>query len=247
MDNIWIVLYALPRYAIRSMILVLSYFPTGTMERIDIPGQIATAKTLSRMLSATPPTARGPPQVLIYDIHALQERFYFADSIIPQLETAVPLLVNKLETELANDPITIAFPDEGAFKRFSSLLPDKYPVIICMKVRDGDSRKVTIMEGEAKNRHVLIIDDLVQSGGTLMNCKKLLQELGALKVSCFVTHAIFPNNSWMKFSQEPESTRFAKFYVTNSCPEITNSLCNSSPFEVLSLGPSIAEFIDEHL
>merc|ERR1712232_1224082 len=191
------------------------------MERVDFPGQIATAKTLSRMLSCTPPTSKGPPQIVIYDIHALQERFYFADSILPQLQTAMPLLVNKIDNEMKRDEITIAFPDEGAFKRFKALMPKDLPTITCMKIRKGTERSVSIMEGEPKGRHVIIIDDLVQSGGTLLNCKNLLLELGAAKVSCFVTHAVFPNNSWKKFTEESEDKRFHKFFITNSCPEIT--------------------------
>eukprot|EP00118_Oscarella_pearsei_P009381 m.54005 g.54005 ORF g.54005 m.54005 type:complete len:69 (+) comp34301_c0_seq5:529-735(+) len=54
------------------------------MERVDKEGQIATAKTLAILLSAIPLAALGPAQIVIYDIHALQERFYFADSVIPR-------------------------------------------------------------------------------------------------------------------------------------------------------------------
>lgn len=72
-------IYALPRYCIKNMLLILPYFPTGTMERIDSEGQVATAKTLSRMLSAVPLTSKGPVKLIIFDIHALQERFYFDD------------------------------------------------------------------------------------------------------------------------------------------------------------------------
>ena len=217
------------------------------MERVDVSGQIATAKTLSRMLCCTPATARGPPQILIYDIHSLQEQFYFADSIIPQLHTAIPLINHKLEVEYSDEPMAIAFPDEGAFKRFSRLVPSKYPTIICMKVRKGDKRIVSIMEGEPLGKHVIIIDDLVQSGGTLLNCKNVLLENGALKVSCFVTHAVFPKDSWKKFIEEPKETRFSKFFVTDSCPEVTDKLKDEEPFEILPLAPSIAKFIEEQL
>lgn len=47
--------------------------------------------------------------------------------------------------------------------------------VICTKVRDGDKRIVRLKEGEPKGRHVVIIDDLVQSGGTLIECQKLLK------------------------------------------------------------------------
>jgi len=240
-------LYALPRHSVRSLLIILSYFPTGTMERVDLKGQIATAKTLCRMLSCTPPTSRGPPQVLIYDIHALQEQFYFADSILPQLQTAIPMLVSLFDTEYKREDIAIAFPDEGAFKRFNKLLPSDIPTITCMKIRQGNSRIVSIMEGEPQGKTVIVIDDLVQSGGTLLACKNALLEHGASNVSCFVTHAIFPNASWKKFTEEPKEKAFQKFYVTNSCPEVTSQLENHEPFKVLSLAPSICQFLSENL
>ena len=217
------------------------------MERVELPGQVATAKTLCRMLSCTPPTSRGPPQLVIYDIHALQERFYFADSILPQLQSAIPLIVDRINTDTDRKSVSIAFPDEGAFKRFYKQMPEDIPTITCMKIRKGEKRIVSIMEGDPKDRHVIIIDDLVQSGGTLMNCKNLLLELGASSVSCFVTHAIFPNDSWKKFAEEKKETAFKKFYLTNSCPEATNKLVGIEPFVILSLAPSICEFLTEYL
>jgi len=68
------VLFHLPRYCARSLVVVLPYFPTATMERVDQEGQIATAMSLARLLSSIPPLAEGPARVLIYDIHALGER-----------------------------------------------------------------------------------------------------------------------------------------------------------------------------
>ena len=57
------VIYALPRYMAKRFRLILPYFATGTMERIDLIGQIATADTLSRILSVTPAAISGPSQV----------------------------------------------------------------------------------------------------------------------------------------------------------------------------------------
>ena len=240
------VIYTLPRLSVRSLTIVLSYFPTGTMERVDTIGQVATAKSLSRMLSSIPSASRGPPHVVIFDIHALQEQFYFADNILPHLLTATPLLMQEVEKFSDRESVSIAFPDEGAYKRFHRLLPS-FPTITCMKVREGNQRKVTIVEGEAKGRHVIIVDDLVQSGGTLMECKNELIARGAGRVSCFVPHAVFPNGSWKRFAEEEAATRFANFFVTNSCPEVTSLLQGEPPFHVLSLAPLIAGFLKHNL
>jgi len=115
------VLYALPKYMVKSLILICAYFPTGTMERVDSEGQIATAFTFARLLSNIPLTQRGPVKIMIYDIHALQERFYFSETAVPLLLSAVPLFINKLEANHSDEVISIAFPDEGACKRFGKL------------------------------------------------------------------------------------------------------------------------------
>ena len=80
-----------------------------------------------------------------------------------------------------------------------------------------------------------------------MECKNALFEKGAASVSAFVTHAIFPNSAWRKFAEEKGCQRFETFYVTNSCPEVTDLLVNQSPFKVLSLATSICKNLDIHL
>jgi len=239
------VIFALPRYFIKSLTIVLPYFPTGTMERIDEEGQIATAMTLARLLSATPPTTCGPSRLLIYDIHALQERFYFGDNVVPILSSAIPIFVDQLRRDHASEKIAIAFPDEGAWKRFHKQFVGQ-DYIICTKVRDGDKRIVTVGEGKefCAQRHVFIVDDLIKTGGTTIECNRALRKFGATHVSAFVTHAIFPGESWKKFTQPKENDpKFDIFYLTNSCPTMANQLRDNAPFKVLELAPSIVQLL----
>lgn len=137
-------LYHLPKYLCRSLKVLLPYFPTGTMERIQIQGEIATAYSLAQMLSAIPLTRTGPSEVVIFDIHALQNQFYFSSNIIVRLESTVELLLN----ELKDEKYAIAFPDDGAHKRFGHMFDGKdYPILVCSKIREGDKRITTIKEG----------------------------------------------------------------------------------------------------
>jgi len=232
-------IYSLPRYLAKNFSVVLPYFPTGTMERIDIEGQVATAATLIRLLGIIPMTKNGPTKIIIFDIHALQERFYFPDSVIPICLSAAPLFLNEIEL-LNEDKITIAFPDEGATKRFGKLY-QKYPIVTCIKVRQQHTRKVEVKDGNPKECHVFIIDDLVQTGGTLLECAKALKESGACKISVCCTHAVFPNDSWKKFIN-PEVSCISKFYVTNSIPSTTDKLKDVEVFKVLSLEPLIQDY-----
>jgi ribose-phosphate pyrophosphokinase len=231
------VIFEIPRLLARSLTVLLPFFPVGTMERVDREGQVATASTLARMISLTPFTLSGPTQLVIFDIHALQERFYFTDAVIPRLETAIPLLRERLR----DDPgAAIAFPDEGAQKRFGGMFPDRH-VILCHKTRHDDNRKVTIREGEPNGRHVVIVDDLVMTGGTLLQSAGALRDAGASQVSAYVTHGVFPGQSWTRFTD----AEFHRFWLTDSCPKTVDAVQGRDPFEVLSLGDTLADLLGD--
>ncbi|KAL7589483.1 hypothetical protein Lser_V15G36859 [Lactuca serriola] len=237
------VIFALPRLFVASFTLVLPFFPTGSFERMEEEGDVATAFTMARILSNIPISRGGPTSLVIYDIHALQERFYFSDNVLPYFETGIPLLKQRLHQLPDADKVVIAFPDDGAWKRFHKLL-DHFPMVVCAKVREGDKRIVRLKEGNPEGCHVVIVDDLVQSGGTLIECQKVLAAHGATKVSAYVTHAVFPKNSWEKFTHkngENSSKGFAYFWITDSCCPTVKSIEKKAPFEVLSLAGSIAD------
>ncbi|KAF8390477.1 hypothetical protein HHK36_025003 [Tetracentron sinense] len=236
------VIYALPKMFVLSFTLVLPFFPTGTSERMEEEGDVATAFTLARILSNIPISRGGPTSLVTFDIHALQERFYFGDNILPCFDSGIPLLKNRLQQLPDSDNISIAFPDDGAWKRFHKQL-QHFPMIVCAKVREEDQRIVRLKEGDPRGRHVVIVDDLVQSGGTLIECQKVLAAHGASKISAYVTHGIFPNRSWERFQQDyggsPENG-LTYFWITDSCPLTVKEVKNKLPFEVLSLAGSIA-------
>ncbi|KAF8043458.1 hypothetical protein BT93_A1711 [Corymbia citriodora subsp. variegata] len=236
------VIYALPRLFVASFTLVLAYFPTGSFERMEEEGDVATAFTMARILSNIPISRGGPTSLVIYDIHALQERFYFGDHVLPLFETGIPLLKRRLCELPESEKIVVAFPDDGAWKRFHKLL-DNFPAVVCTKVREGDKRIVRLKEGNPSGCHVVIVDDLVQSGGTLIECQKVLAANGAAKVSAYVTHAVFPKRSWERFTFNGEGSDkgFTYFWITDSCPHTVKAIGNQAPFEVLSLAGSIAD------
>ncbi|KAJ0435556.1 putative ribose-phosphate diphosphokinase [Helianthus annuus] len=237
------VIFALPRLFVASFTLVLPFFPTGSFERMEEEGDVATAFTMARILSNIPASRGGPTSLVIYDIHALQERFYFGDHVLPCFETGMPLLKQRLHQLPDADNVVIAFPDDGAWKRFHKLL-DHFPTVVCAKVREGDKRIVRLKEGDPAGRHVVIVDDLVQSGGTLIECQKVLAAHGANKVSAYVTHAVFPKKSYERFVHkdgENSKKAFEYFWITDSCANTVKEIGNKAPFEVISLAGSIAD------
>jgi ribose-phosphate pyrophosphokinase len=233
-------IYALAALAPKSLKILLPYFPTGTMERIDHEGQVATASTLAQMISAVAPAGPGPVPLYLWDIHALPIRHYFGQNISPKFKTGTKLLKERL----AGENVSIAFPDEGAWKRFKTMFSEEdgtplFPLIVCRKVRDGEKRKVTVSEGEVAGRNVVIVDDLIHSGGTTIECLKALKEAGAATVSAYATHGVLEQEAWKKF----QDAGFAHVWITDSCPATAAVVKNVAPFEVLSLAPSIARAV----
>jgi ribose-phosphate pyrophosphokinase len=235
------IIYAMPRYGYKEFKVILPFYPTGTMERGDTEDQVVTAKTLATVLSATPLNRGGPVEIVLYDIHTLGQRHYFGPSILTRYKTGTKYLKQKLE----GDDWTIMFPDIGAWKRFRVMFDGsksdgrKFAMGYCDKIRDGAKRIVTLKEGDVKGRRVVIVDDIIRSGGTILECAKALAAAGAAEVSAYATHGVFPKNSWEKFLD----AGLAKVWITDSCPKTAVKVAGKGPFEVLSLDRSIARVI----
>merc|ERR1712048_278805 len=234
---------------IASLTILLPYYPHGTKERKMSEGEVATANTIGRMLSSLPSVGR-PTRVMIYDLHTLQNRFYLHTNAIASLHSTVPLLLRAMAAEqpdeVAGKITAIAFPDDGAHKRFGKPFSDKgFPTITCGKIREGETRIVRITEGDAVGHHVLIVDDLTRSGGTLAECGRVLLQSGAKGVSAFVAHAAFPSSVPQRFCRNDGKTGdygiFRRFYTTNSNPTVTAKLPRNDVFRVLDLLPQVLE------
>jgi len=231
---------------IESLTVVLPFYPTATMERVVKEGTIATASTMARLFNTLPSCGR-PTCLLVYDVHTLQNRFYLSGHTLAQLESTVPLLRQELAAAGVD---AVAFPDDGAAKRFGDMFPEfRDRLVTCGKHRNGDRRVVIIQDGEetaAMAKHVVIVDDLVQSGGTLYECGEALKRAGAAKVSAFVAHAVFPGASWRRFAPGGDRAIFDRFWVSNSIPGTVDQLPRAAAdglgggFQVLDIMPKIA-------
>lgn len=231
-------IYAMKFYGARMLNVWLPFYPPGTKERIVDYGDIATAKTLARMISATPRLANGEAAKFhIFDIHAEAEGFFFSDDVQYCPHTAIPIFVRELQ-KLANfENTNIAFPDIGAAKRFGHLLPQFTCPVLYHKERYGEDRKLVLVEGDPRGKDVWIVDDLATTGGTLLKCREKLVKSGAKSVSVFVTHGVFPQERWKRLCDNAD---FANIWITDSCPIPAQHIEGLKPFRVLSLVPELA-------
>ena len=199
------------RKKIKSLNIHIPFFSVATMERATYDNEIATAEILSKIISSL---CEIKVNIHVYDLHTLANRFYFNhDNCTVIMNSAIPQLQQMIKRETV-----IVFPDDGAYKRFSPLFKS-YRQIILSKIRDGDERRISIKESKHipkdfdKSKYdVLIVDDLVQSGSTLIEVINYLKTNGYSNISCYVTHGVFPNMSYKKFF----NLNIVNFYVTDS-------------------------------
>lgn len=212
--------YAMIRMLARSgpakITVILPYFASGTMDRVEEEGEVATAIGHARLLSSLPGTDSHKTTIAIVDIHNLSERGFFTDDVALDLLSAVPHrdLVHADGERMREDAV-ILFPDDGALKRYRRSFP-KRDVAWCDKLRrDGKVVSLTLAGGaDLRGREVLIVDDLVQSGTTLVMAAEAAHRAGATSVSAFVTHGVLPGNARHRFTAE----HFRTVWITDSIP-----------------------------
>lgn len=231
-----------PQYAvIRSIIdsyadkirVIMPYFPVGTMERISKKWEVATASYFADLISHIPSTRNGKPSLHTFDIHALVERFLF-DSfhVNAELHSALSLL------EVHPDSV-IAFPDDGAAKRFSDAFPENKNRIICIKVRgEWDKREITIKEWDPKWKNVILIDDLIQTWGTLREAARMLRARWAKSVHAFAPHGVFPGDSHIALATELD-----ELIVTDTIPANIERAKWVKNMRVLSIVPLLEKIL----
>jgi phosphoribosylpyrophosphate synthetase len=117
-----------------------------------------------------------------------------------------------------------------------------FSIIVCGKERNGEERIVRINEGDPTGKHCIVVDDLIQTGGTIIKCQRVLKAKGAIKASAYATHAVFPEESWKKFT---ERNLFTKVWVTNTCSEMAEILKNQSPFKILDIYHLLRDIVRE--
>jgi phosphoribosylpyrophosphate synthetase/non-canonical (house-cleaning) NTP pyrophosphatase len=222
-----------------SLTVVSPFEPTATMERVLKEGVVATANTTAKILSGLPSCGR-PVRYLLYDLHTLQQRFYYCGTAVAELHTTVDATCHGLHGQFD----MAFFPDDGAFKRFGPVLANAGlwtgRVGTCAKVRRGDDRVITVQgDHDVCGKRILLIDDLVRTGGTLLQSAKALRDLGAAGVSAFCVHAA---GSVAELQRLEAAGALDALYLTDTVEATVSSLGSSGPrpfFHVASVAPLV--------
>jgi ribose-phosphate pyrophosphokinase len=179
----------------RSLALVIPYFGYSTMERAVKPGEVVTAKTRAQLLSAVP-LALGGNRVFLVDLHAEGIPHYFEGGVRPVHVYAKSIVVD-LARRLGGDDIVLACTDAGRAKWVESLANEMgVPASFVFKRRlDAQRTEVTAMSAAVAGKCVVIYDDMIRTGGSLLEAAQAYRQAGAGRLVAIATHGVFPEGA----------------------------------------------------
>jgi ribose-phosphate pyrophosphokinase len=207
---------AIVKYGARRLTLVIPYFGYSTMERATRRGEVVTAKTRARLLSSIPP-AVGQNRVVFLDLHAEGIPHYLEGTIIPLHLYAKPLILDLARRLGGPDGFVLACTDAGRAKWVESLANDLgVPASFVFKKRtSGDQTEVTAMSAEVAGKRVLLYDDMIRTGGSLVGAARAYLGAGAKSIAAIATHGLFPGDALARVAA---TGLLDKIAVTDSHP-----------------------------
>ncbi|WLD24097.1 ribose-phosphate pyrophosphokinase [Flavobacterium dauae] len=199
---------AAKRASARHITAVIPYFGWARQDRKDKPRVPIGAKLVAKMLETA-----GATRVMTMDLHADQIQGFF-EKPVDHLYASTIFLPYVQSLGLEN--LTIASPDMGGSKRayaYAKYLESE--VVVCYKQRKK-ANVIDTMEliGDVQGRNVILVDDMIDTGGTLAKAADVMMERGALSVRAICTHAILSGNAVDKI----ENSSLTELIVTDSIP-----------------------------
>ncbi len=216
------------RASAKNITVVIPYFGLARQDRKDKPRAPIGAKLVANLL-----TAAGATRVMTMDLHADQIQGFFE---IPVDHLYASTIFVDYIKSLNLDNLTIASPDMGGAKRaknYASYLGAE--VVIAYKER----KKANVVEemfliGDVKDRNVILIDDMIDTAGTLCKAADILMEKGAKSVRAIASHGVLSGKAY----ENIEKSKMIEVIVTDTIP-VNTSL--TSKIKVLSCAPLFAD------
>jgi len=203
-----IMIDAAKRASARKVAAVIPYFGYARQDRKDQPRVSITAKLIANLI-----TEAGADRVITMDLHAPQIQGFF-DIPVDHLYSSAVLVKNFQRKKFPN--LAVASPDVGGIKMaraYAKRLEADLIVIDKRRPRQNEAEVMNII-GDARGKTILIVDDLVDTAGTLCNAVPALKRAGAREVYAACTHPVFSGNALQRI----EDSELEKILVTDSIP-----------------------------
>jgi ribose-phosphate pyrophosphokinase len=223
---------ALKRASAERITAVLPYYGYARQDRKDKPRVPISAKLVASLMERA-----GADRVLCLDLHAAQIQGFF-DIPVDHL-FAAPVMVEYFRAHPTED-VTIVSPDAGGVERARAFAKRLNAPLAIIDKRRADANVAEVMNiiGDVRGRNCIVVDDLIDTAGTLVKGAEALMSAGARSVSASATHAIFSGPAVERISQ----SQLEEVVVTNSIP-LGESAKACDRIKVLSVAPLLARAI----
>ncbi|MBO34215.1 MAG: phosphoribosylpyrophosphate synthetase [Rhodospirillaceae bacterium] len=226
-----VTLDALRRGSARRITAVLPYFGYARQDRKSGPRTPISAKLVANLI-----TEAGADRVLTLDLHAGQIQGFF-DIPLDNLYAA-PVFNKDIEEKYNGDDIMMVSPDVGGVVRARAIakrLDADLAIIDKRRERAGESEVMNII-GNVKDRRCIMIDDIIDSGGTLCNAATALMDSGAKSVAAYITHGVLSGGAVARITASPLET-----LVSTDSIMATEAVRVAHNIRQLTIAPLIAE------
>ena len=213
------------------IVAVIPYFGLARQDRKDRPRVAIGAKLVANLL-----VAAGAHRIMTMDLHAGQIQGFF-DIPVDHLTSSAIFIPHIEKMGLSNGNLTFASPDVGSTKRARTYAQHfGADMVICDKYRKkANEIAEMIVIGDVTGRDIIIIDDIVDTAGTLCNAAKILIEKGAKSVRAFCTHPVLSGPAYERIAE----SELTELVVTDTIPLKEDK--DTSKIKVLSVSPLFAK------
>ena len=233
-DSIWEQLElidAAKRASAKRIIAVAPFYGYARQDKKARSREPITAKLLADML-----TVAGADRVVSVDLHTGQIQGFF-DAPLDHL-TALPLLIGWLLEHFADDELVVASPDAGRVRlaeKFQGRLPNASIAFLAKSRTAHNVARTLAVVGDVEGRTCVLVDDMIDTGGTLVGAAEALMEHGAARVIACATHPVLSGPACDRLAAGP----IERVVVTNTLP-LPPDCATLDKLEVISIAPIIA-------
>ncbi len=228
-----LVIDALKRSSAKNITAVIPYFGYARQDRKVVPRTSISAKLVSNLI-----TKAGADRVVTVDLHAGQIQGFFDIPVDNLFST--PIFARHARKSIKSNKIICVAPDVGGTERaraLGKLLNVGLAIVDKRRPKPGQSQVMNVI-GEVKGRTCIIVDDIIDSGGTIVNAAKALKSRGAKEVYVYITHGVLSGDAVKKIKNS-----VIKNLVITDTIDNTAKTKNVKNIEVLSISGLMGEAI----
>ena len=224
---------ALKRSSAKNITAVIPYFGYARQDRKVVPRTSISAKLVSNLI-----TKAGADRVVTVDLHAGQIQGFF-DIPVDNLFTT-PLFARHIKKKIKSKNIICVAPDVGGVERSRALgriLNVGLAIVDKRRPKPGQSQVMNVI-GDVKGKTCIIVDDIIDSGGTIVNAAKALKQRGAKDVYVYISHGVLSGDAVKSIKNSP----IKKLVITDTINN-ENKVRSAKNIEILSISNLMGEAI----